>query len=88
MAAGGDGNLELRADPIRRRDENGIVKTCGRHIEEAAKPAQAAERSLAGGSACKRFDRFDEGRTGLDIDACPFVRAAVNGRSARDRYSM
>jgi hypothetical protein len=69
VIAGIDGDLELGADAIIGRDENGIDKAGRLEIEQPTKAADLAiGAGAAGGTNCG-LDGFYKGITRIDVDA-------------------
>ena len=74
MPARIDGDLELRADAVVRRDEDRIAKTGAFQIEQAA---EAAEIHVGSGPARRfgeRLDRSNQRIPGIDVDTGAGIR--------------
>ena len=78
MAAAGDGELELGADAVRRRDEDGIDEAGGFQIEQRAEAAEARGDARSAGGSGQGPDRLDEASAGVDVDACVLVGEWAN----------
>jgi len=68
VPAGGDGDFELGADPVRRGDEDRVLEPRGLEIEERAEAAEAGVAAAAGGGFRERLYRLDQGVAGVDVD--------------------
>jgi hypothetical protein len=79
MLAGGNGDLELGADAVGGRDQDGIAKARRLEVEQRTEAAEARRRTAARGAGCQGFDRFDERRSRIDIDAGIAITAGVYG---------
>jgi len=66
--AGRNRDLELGADAIRRRDEDGIVEAGRPRVEESAETAQRGVRARPRGGAGQRLYGVDQTIAGIDID--------------------
>ena len=80
MVAGIDGDFQLGADPIGGRDQDGIVESGGPQVEKTAESAKRAVGAGTRGAFGQRLDRFDQGVTGVDINAGILVGQAVSAR--------
>ena len=79
MLAGGNGDLELGADTIGGRDQDGIAEARSLQVEQGTETAETGGRAAARGAGCQGFDRFDERRSRIDIDAGIAITAGVYG---------
>jgi len=68
VEAGRDCHLELGADAVRRRDEDGVVETGRPWVEKAPESAQRGIRPGPRGGAGQRLDGVDQTIAGIDID--------------------
>jgi hypothetical protein len=75
----GDRELELRADAVGRRDEDGIAIAGGLRVEEGAESTQGGCGAAARGRARQWLDRLDQRIAGIDVDPGGFVGEAVYG---------
>jgi hypothetical protein len=73
------GDLELGADTVGGRDQNRVAITRSLQVEQRTETAQAGGRTATRGACRERFDRFDEGRPRIDIDAGIAITAGVYG---------
>src|SRR4029453_9213067 len=69
MSAGLDGELELGANAVSRSDQQRILEAAWLEVEQAAEPANAAQKSRAGRLGGKRAYRLDQGVARIDVDA-------------------
>jgi hypothetical protein len=69
MAAAGDRQLELGADAVRRRDEDGIGEAGSLQIEQGGEAAEAGGDARSAGRSGERSDRVDQPSAGVDVDA-------------------
>src|SRR5262245_511849 len=69
MGASLDGELELGADAVGRRDQKRILEAAGLEVKQAAEPAKAAQKSRPGRLGGKRAYRLDQGVARIDVDA-------------------
>ena len=74
----GRGDRRLRADTVRRRDEDRITAV-GRQPDRSGEPAEAADHLRATGRLDGGPDQLDRPLTGSDVDAGPGVGAAELG---------
>ena len=79
VAGSFDGDLDLGADAISRRDQDGIGETGRLEIEKAAKAADLGVRARSRGSTHQRFDQFHHAVAGIDIDAGGRVARLFHG---------
>jgi hypothetical protein len=79
VLADGDRQLELGADAVGRRDQDGIAIAGGLRVEEGAETAERRGRPAARGRARQRLDRLDQRIAGIDVDPGGFVGQAVYG---------
>ncbi len=63
-----DGDLELGADAVGRRDEHRIAKAGGLGVEQRAEAAEPAHDAGARCGGCGGLDPLDQARSGVDID--------------------
>jgi hypothetical protein len=77
VPAGLDGDLDLRADPVIRRDQNGVRESGGFQVEEAAEPADLGVSAGPTRGADQRLDGIHHGVAGVDIHARLGVGEAV-----------
>ena len=88
MARSLDGDLDLGAYAVGGGDEDGIGKTGGLEIEQAAEAADLGVRTGARGPAQQRLDQFHHAIAGVDIDTGGRVARLVHGATKRDRLSF
>jgi hypothetical protein len=79
VAIGGQSDLKLGSNAIRRGDEDGIPEARGSNIEQAAETADFDIGARPGGRSYVRFQRIDQRRACFDVDACILVITCVNG---------
>jgi hypothetical protein len=79
VPAGGDRNLQLRADAVSGRDQNRIAIAGRLRIEEGAEAPQGRRSAAARSGARQRLDRLDQRIPGVDVDSGGFVGEAVYG---------
>jgi hypothetical protein len=79
VPAGGDRQLELGADAVRRGDEKGIAIAGGLRIEDGPEAAERGRGAAARGGPRQRLDRLDQGVAGIDVDSGRLVGEAVYG---------
>ncbi len=63
-----DGDAQLRAHPVRRRDQDRVREPGGLQVEQAAEAADPAHHAGPVGRAYGGLDRLDEGVARIDID--------------------
>lgn len=68
MAAGVDRYFQFGADAIGGGDQDRVGKAGLTQIEQGAESAQPGGGAQAGGGASQRFDGFNQGFAGVDID--------------------
>ena len=85
MAAGGDGDLQLGADPVGRGDQQGIAVAELSQVEERAEAAEAGGAAAPRGRPGERLDRLDQRVAGVDVDTGLSVGLAVYGVLPEDR---
>jgi hypothetical protein len=69
MSSGIDGDLELGADAIGGGHQDGIGIPGLTKVEESAESPEAGGGAGTGRGFGKRFDGFDQGIAGVDVDA-------------------
>ena len=69
MDAGFDRDLDLGADAVGGRDQDGILKACRLEVEQPAKTADLGIGAGPGGGAHHRLDEVDQAVARIDIDA-------------------
>ena len=69
MQAGLDGDLELGADAVGGRDDQGVVVAGGLEVEQGAETAQGRVGAGAAGGLGERLDALDQGGARIDVDA-------------------
>ena len=69
MGAGLDGELELGADAVGGGDEERVLEAARLEVEQAAEPADAAQKAGARGPGGERADRVHQRIASIDIDA-------------------
>ncbi len=77
VPAGIDGDLELGADAVIGRDQDGIDEAGRLEVEEATKAPDLAIGAGAAGRPDGRLDGFHQGIAGVDVDTRLLVRKAV-----------
>ena len=68
MALRRDCHLELRADSVRGRDQDGILESGGARVEKAAESAERGIRAGTGGRPGQGLDQVDQTVAGIDVD--------------------
>ena len=87
VTRGLDCDLDLGADAIGRRDQNGIGVAGGLEIEQAAEAADFGVCARPSGPPHQRLDQIDHAVAGIDIDAGSRVACLVHGTTNRhDAY--
>jgi len=66
--AGRDRQLELGADAVGRRDEDGVLESGRARVEKAAKSAKRGVRARPRGGAGQRLYGVDQTIASIDID--------------------
>jgi len=66
--AGGQRDLQFRADPVGRGDHQRVAVTGGGRIEESAEPAQRGIGAGPHGAAGQRLDGLDQFLARVDVD--------------------
>jgi hypothetical protein len=80
MAAGLDGDLQLGADAVGRRDQDRIGEAGGLEVEQRPEAAEAGIGARAAGGSGERLDRIDQGLASVDIDPGGLIkRRRVDG---------
>ena len=69
VQTGLDRDLDLGADPVGRRHQDGILETRRLEVEQAAESADFGVRARPGGGADHRLDEIDQAVARIDIDA-------------------
>ena len=69
MAARLDGDLELGADAVRRRDDQRILESGGLEVEQGPESPQRSLRAGAPGRLRQRLDGVDQHLAGVDVHA-------------------
>jgi hypothetical protein len=77
VLAGGDGDLELGADPVGGCDQDRVLEPRRLQIEQRAKSAEAGRGARARRRLGQRLDCFDQRIAGVDIDAGSAVGITV-----------
>jgi hypothetical protein len=83
VLARGDGDLELRADAVGRRNQDRVLESRRLQVEERAEAAEPGARAPPRRRARERLDRFDQRIPGVDIDAGGTVGVGLYGVLAR-----
>jgi hypothetical protein len=81
-----DGDLELGADAVGGRHQDGIAIAGRAQVEAGAEAADGAVGAGPGGGAGQRLDRLDQRVARVDIDAGILVAAA--GYGVLDRLGL
>jgi len=79
MLAGCYGDLQLGADAVRGRNQDGVAVACGLQVEQGPKAPKTRRRAAAGRAGGKRLDRLNKRRPRIDIDAGVTIAAGVYG---------
>ena len=89
VQAGLDGHLELGADAVGGRDDQGVVVAGGLEVEQGAETAERRVGAGAAGGLGEGLDALDQGGAGIDVDAGRAVGQAVGvvGHSSGLGYS-
>ena len=77
MPVGLNGDLELGADGVGRRHQDGIGKARTLEVEQAAEAADLGIRAGPRGRPHQRLDQLDQAVAGIDIDAGVRIGQAV-----------
>ena len=77
MQAGFDGDLQLGADAVGGRNDQGIDEAGGLEIEKGAEPAEARIRAWPPRGPGQGLDRFDQRRARIDVHAGLGIGQAV-----------
>jgi hypothetical protein len=83
MMLGVDGDPQLRSDAVRGGDQERVLEAGGLGIEKGAETAERGVRARTGCGARQRRDGFNQGVSGIDIDARVLVSPVANGTPAR-----
>ena len=67
MLTGLDGDLELGADPVRCRDEQGVAEAGGLQVKQGPESAQGGVGTGSSGGSRQGLDAFHQGGAGVDI---------------------
>jgi hypothetical protein len=85
VAAGGNGDLQLGADPVGRGDQQGVAVAELPQVEEGAEAAEAGGAAAPRRRPGERLDRLDQRVAGIDVDTGLSVGLAVYGVLPEDR---
>ena len=85
-----EGEHQLRADPVRAGNQDGVLIAGGFQVEQRAEAAKAAHHARAGGGFCQRANGLDQPFSCLNVDTGITVGKGSFGCIAHDdsRVSM